>query len=87
MGLDLWGLDPESKAIWFGIIALMVVEIGLITPPVGMNVFIISSMARAVPMTEIFKYVLPFVASDILRIVLIVFVPGVALVALKIFPN
>jgi C4-dicarboxylate transporter DctM subunit len=87
MGLDLWGLDPESKAIWFGIIALMVVEIGLITPPVGMNVFIISSMARNVPMTEIFKYVLPFVASDILRIVLIVFVPGVALVALKIFPN
>jgi len=52
-----------------------------------MNVFIISSMARNVPMTEIFKYVLPFVASDILRIVLIVFVPGVALVALKIFPN
>jgi TRAP-type C4-dicarboxylate transport system permease large subunit len=87
MGIDLWGLDPESKAIWFGILALMVVEIGLITPPVGMNVFIISSMARNVPMTEIFKYVLPFVASDILRIVLIVFVPGVALVALKIFPN
>lgn len=87
MGIDLWGLDPESKAIWFGILALMVVEIGLITPPVGMNVFIISSMARTVPMTEIFKYVLPFVASDILRIILLVFVPGIALVALKIFPN
>ncbi|MFZ9812330.1 MAG: TRAP transporter large permease subunit, partial [Burkholderiaceae bacterium] len=87
MGIDLWGLDPESKAIWFGILALMVVEIGLITPPVGMNVFIISSMARNVPMTEIFKYVIPFVASDILRIILLVFVPGIALVALKIFPN
>jgi len=87
MGIDLWGLDPESKAIWFGILALMVVEIGLITPPVGMNVFIISSMARNVPMTEIFKYVIPFVASDILRIILLVFVPGIALIALKIFPN
>jgi C4-dicarboxylate transporter DctM subunit len=87
MGIDLWGLDPESKAIWFGILALMVVEIGLITPPVGMNVFIISSMAKNVPMTEIFKYVIPFVASDILRILLLVFVPGIALVALKIFPN
>jgi C4-dicarboxylate transporter DctM subunit len=87
MGIDLWGLDPESKAIWFGILALMVVEIGLITPPVGMNVFIISSMARNVPMTEIFKYVIPFVVSDILRIILLVFVPGIALVALKIFPN
>jgi C4-dicarboxylate transporter DctM subunit len=87
MGMDFWGLDPESKAIWFGILSLMVVEIGLITPPVGMNVFIISSMARNVQMSEIFRYVLPFIASDILRILLLVFVPGIALVALRIFPN
>jgi C4-dicarboxylate transporter DctM subunit len=46
MGMDFWGLDPEGKAIWFGILSLMVVEIGLITPPVGLNVFIISSMAK-----------------------------------------
>jgi len=46
MGIDIWGMDAESKAIWFGILALMVVEIGLITPPVGMNVFIINSMAK-----------------------------------------
>lgn len=83
MGLDLWGLDPESKAIWFGILALMVVEIGLITPPVGMNVFIISSMAKNVPMKEIFKYVMPFLASDLLRILLIVFFPSIVLIALK----
>ena len=84
MGLDLWGLDPESKAIWFGIIVLMVVEIGLITPPVGMNVFIINSMAKDVPMKETFKYVMPFLASDLLRIVLIVFVPSIVLFVLKI---
>ena len=84
MGIDLWGLDPESKAIWFGILALMVVEIGLITPPVGMNVFIISSMAKDVPMKEIFKYILPFLASDVLRIIALVFIPSIALFVLKL---
>ncbi len=84
MGIDLWGMDPESKAIWFGILALMVVEIGLITPPVGMNVFIISSMAKDVPMKDIFRYVMPFLASDLLRILLIVFVPSVVLFVLKL---
>jgi TRAP-type C4-dicarboxylate transport system permease large subunit len=84
MGIDLWGLDPESKAIWFGILALMVVEIGLITPPVGMNVFIISSMTKDVPMKDIFRYIMPFLASDVLRILLIVFVPSVVLFVLKL---
>jgi tripartite ATP-independent transporter DctM subunit len=84
MGIDLWGMDPESKAIWFGILALMVVEIGLITPPVGMNVFIISSMTKDVPMKDIFLYVMPFLASDLLRILLIVFVPSVVLFVLKL---
>jgi C4-dicarboxylate transporter, DctM subunit len=84
MGTDFWGLDDDSKAIWFGILALMVVEIGLITPPVGMNVFIINSMAKDVPMIETFKGVAPFLVSDLLRVVLLVFVPGIALVALKL---
>ena len=84
MGIDIWGLDYEAKAIWFGILALMVVEIGLITPPVGMNVFIINSMAKNVPMKETFKYVMPFLASDLLRIVALVFFPSIALVALYV---
>jgi len=84
MGIDIWGMDAESKAIWFGILALMVVEIGLITPPVGMNVFIINSMAKNVPMKETFKYVMPFLASDILRIVALVFFPSIALIALQL---
>ncbi|MEO7335972.1 MAG: TRAP transporter large permease, partial [Caldimonas sp.] len=79
MGIDLWGLAHDAKAIWFGILALMVVEVGLITPPVGMNVFIISSMARDVPMKETFAGIVPFLVSDVLRILLLVFVPGVAL--------
>src|SRR6185295_13803159 len=64
MSLDYWGLNPTDKAIWFGILALMVVEIGLITPPVGMNVYIINSLARDVPMAETFKGVVPFLISD-----------------------
>lgn len=84
VGADFWGMDLESKAIWFGIVALMTVEIGLITPPVGMNVYIISSMAKDVPMKDVFKGVIPFLSSDIARIVLIVFVPSIALAALKL---
>ena len=84
MGMDFWGLDPQGKAIWFGILSLMVVEIGLITPPVGLNVFIISSMAKETSMKETFIGVIPFLASDVLRIVLIVFFPSIALIALKL---
>jgi TRAP-type C4-dicarboxylate transport system permease large subunit len=62
----------------------MAVEIGMITPPVGLNVFIISSMAKDTPMKETFKGIVPFLMSDVLRILLIVFVPAVALVALKL---
>ncbi|MCC4117660.1 TRAP transporter large permease [Aromatoleum toluclasticum] len=79
MGLDYWGLEHTDKAIWFGILALMVVEIGLITPPVGMNVFIINSLAKDIPMRETFRGVLPFLASDGLRIVLLALFPGLSL--------
>ena len=79
MGFDYWGLNPTDKAIWFGILALMVVEIGLITPPVGMNVYIINSLARDVPMSETFKGVIPFLISDAIRVTLLVFFPVLSL--------
>ncbi|HEX6944758.1 MAG TPA: TRAP transporter large permease, partial [Casimicrobiaceae bacterium] len=79
MGFDYFGLGPTDKAIWFGILALMVVEIGLITPPVGMNVYIINSLARDVPMAETFKGVIPFLVSDAIRVVLLVFFPALSL--------
>ncbi|MCF8174054.1 MAG: TRAP transporter large permease [Burkholderiaceae bacterium] len=82
MGLEFWGMTMEAKAIWFGILSLMVVEIGLITPPVGLNVFIISSMAKETSMKETFIGIVPFLMSDIARIVLIVFVPPIGLLAL-----
>jgi tripartite ATP-independent transporter DctM subunit len=78
MGLD-FGLSPTETSIWFGILALMVVEIGLVHPPVGMNVFIINRLARDVPLMETFKGVLPFLASDLIRIVLLLAFPAITL--------
>ena len=79
MGLDFWGLSATDKSIWFGILALMVVEIGLVHPPLGMNLFIIQKLAKDVPYMETAKGVMPFLASDLLRIVLLVLAPGVCL--------
>ncbi|WP_049236108.1 TRAP transporter large permease [Moraxella canis] len=79
IGMDFWGLNPTDKAIWFGILALMVVEIGLITPPVGMNIFVINSLAKDVSMKESYKGVLPFLCSDLVRILLLAFVPSITL--------
>jgi C4-dicarboxylate transporter DctM subunit len=64
------GFDP----IWFGIIMVMIVELGLITPPVGMNVFVIKSVLRTVGLTTIFLGVAPFILTDVIRLgILIVF--------------
>ncbi len=77
-GLD-FGMTAEETAIWFGILALIVVEVGLITPPVGMNLFIISSMAKDVPISETYKGVAPFVLSDLVRVVILVSFPAISL--------
>jgi C4-dicarboxylate transporter, DctM subunit len=69
------GFDP----VWFGIIIVMTVELGLIHPPVGMNVFVIKSVVQDVSFTTIFKGVLPFVATDILRLVILITFPIIAL--------
>jgi C4-dicarboxylate transporter DctM subunit len=79
MGLDFYGLDQTEKAIWFGILALMVVEIGMITPPVGMNVYVISSMAKDISMREAFRGVVPFLISDVTRVVILVLFPSITL--------
>ncbi|HTT11258.1 MAG TPA: TRAP transporter permease [Burkholderiaceae bacterium] len=69
------GFDP----IWFGVIIVMTVELGLIHPPVGMNVFVIKSVVQDVTFTTIFKGVLPFVATDIVRLVILIAFPAIAL--------
>jgi TRAP-type C4-dicarboxylate transport system permease large subunit len=77
-GLD-FGMSADDLKIWFGIITLVVVELGLITPPVGLNVFIINSLARDVPMRETFKGVVPFFLSEIVRVTLLVAFPAITL--------
>jgi tripartite ATP-independent transporter DctM subunit len=85
MGLDFWGLGQTEKSIWFGILALMVVEIGLVHPPVGMNVYIINRLAKNVPLTETFKGVVPFLMSDFVRITFLLFFPVLSLVLVRTF--
>ncbi|MCI5110337.1 MAG: TRAP transporter large permease [Marivita sp.] len=72
-------IEAEWVAIWFGILVLIVVEVGLITPPVGMNLFIINSMDRNTPMMETYKAVIWFVASDLVRVILLVLFPAITL--------
>jgi TRAP-type C4-dicarboxylate transport system permease large subunit len=85
MGLDFFGLAQVDKSIWFGILALMVVEIGLVHPPVGMNVYVINRMAVDVPLMETFKGVIPFLISDFMRITLLVFFPVISLYLVHTF--
>mgnify|MGYP001447714788 CR=1 FL=1 len=79
MGLDFFGMPVEDKSVWFGILALMVVEIGLVHPPVGMNLYVINKLAKDVPMTETAWGVMPFLASDFIRIIFLVFFPVLSL--------
>jgi C4-dicarboxylate transporter DctM subunit len=79
MSLELWGLAPEPKAIWFGILVLMVVGIGLIAPPVGLNVYVVNSIAKDVPMAETYKGVTAFLISDFVRVTVLLFFPSVSL--------
>jgi C4-dicarboxylate transporter DctM subunit len=72
-------INIEQTAIWFGILVLIVVEVGLITPPVGMNLFIINTMDRKTPIIETYKAVMFFVASDLIRVVILVAFPAITL--------
>lgn len=85
-GLD-FGMTPDDAKIWFGILALILVELGLITPPVGMNVFVINAMAKNVPMRETFKGALPFFGIELVRVALLVAFPGIVLFLPHLFGN
>src|SRR6187455_1738351 len=69
------GFDP----IWFGVIIVMTVELGLIHPPVGMNIFVIKSVVEDVKISTIFYGVLPFIITDILRLIILIAFPIIAL--------
>jgi tripartite ATP-independent transporter DctM subunit len=70
LGMDL---------IWFGIIVVVVIEIGLITPPIGLNVFMLKTLMPEIPTSTIFAGVLPFIVVDIIRVALLILIPGIVL--------
>ena len=74
-----FGMPQESVAIWFGILVLMTVGFGMLAPPVGLNVYVVNSMAKDIPIAESYRGVLPFLVSDTLRMVLVIVFPGIAL--------
>ncbi|MEC9103774.1 MAG: TRAP transporter large permease [Pseudomonadota bacterium] len=75
-----WLADADNVTIWFGILVVVVTEISLISPPIGLNVFVLRSVLRDVPITTMFRGILPFWAADIVRLVAIISVPAIALV-------
>jgi C4-dicarboxylate transporter DctM subunit len=71
-----FGMPHEAVAVWFGILVLILIEVGQITPPIGLNVYVINSMAKDVPMAETFNGIIPFFLSDLVRIAIVIFVPA-----------
>ena len=74
-----FGMPADEVAIWFGILVLIVVGIGLTAPPIGLNVFVISSIAKTVPIASTYRGVLPFLFTDVVRLGLVIAFPGLAL--------
>jgi C4-dicarboxylate transporter DctM subunit len=72
-------LELGYNPIWWGVILVMAIEVGMITPPIGMNVFVLFGVAKTIPLKIIFRGILPFFYADILRILLIILVPSLAL--------
>lgn len=78
VGLD-FGMSPDDFGLWFGILVLIVVEVGLITPPVGMNLFVINALDKDTPIGETFRGTLPFVIADLVRVAILLALPVLTL--------
>ena len=85
MGLDLGFEYQEEALIWFGILVLTAAEVGLITPPVGLNLFVINKLATDVPLGQTYRGVLPFIVSDVVRIALLLSFPFLSLWLVRLF--
>lgn len=79
LGMDFFGLNPSDKALWFGVLILTVCGIGMIFPPVGLNVYIMNGLAKDVPMVETYKGVVPFLVADAIRLALLIAFPTLSL--------
>jgi TRAP-type C4-dicarboxylate transport system permease large subunit len=73
-------IDSGYHPVWWGVVLVMLIEVGMITPPIGMNVFVLYGVAgKTVPLKTIFKGILPFFFADMTRILLVVLIPALAL--------
>lgn len=81
-GLD-FGIPPDEVAIWFGILVLIVVGIGLTAPPIGLNVFVISAIAKHHPIQKTYGGVLPYIVADVIRLALVLAFPSLALAMVR----
>ena len=84
VGLPFFDLTQTEISIWFGIIALMVVEIGLITPPMCMNLFIVQKFSERTSLGAVSRGIVPFLGADLVRITLLVAVPALSLLLLSV---
>ncbi|MFT4743501.1 MAG: tripartite ATP-independent transporter DctM subunit [Yoonia sp.] len=75
-----WLATDAAVTIWFGILVVVVTEISLISPPIGLNVFVLRSVLRDVPITTIFRGVLPFWGADLVRLAVLIALPAVSLI-------
>ncbi len=78
-----FGLGPDATLIWIGILVLVAVEVGMISPPFGLNLFVLKAAAPEVPMRAIYRGVVPFIVSDLLRIALLVAFPSLSLALVR----
>ena len=79
-----FGMPPDEVAIWFGVCVLIVVGIGLTAPPMGLNVFVVSAIAKDVPIVKTYRAILPFVAADVLRLAIMIAFPWLSLVLVRL---
>ena len=70
-----WGFDP----VWWGIINVVIVELGMLIPPIGMNVFVIHGIAPQVPLVQIYRGVAPYIVSNLLRLTVLLSFPALCL--------
>lgn len=78
-GLDFGLNDPERTLIWFGVIVVVTIEISLITPPIGLNVFVLRSLLPGTPIGVIFRGVTPFIIADFVRLLVLLALPAISL--------
>ncbi len=84
VNLEFFDLTYTEKSIWFGILALMVVEIGLITPPMGMNLFIVQKYSANTSLGTVSRGIVPFLYADVIRIGILVMIPALSLLLLNL---